>query len=596
MEETNGTPVNKWTVLGVALLALLVTLFGISAVTNGTETIASELKADAGQAGWILKAYALAFAVLLLVAGKVDDLFGSQKTLLAGLVVLAAGSAAAGATSDPGWLIAFRAVQGAGAALVLPATLALILDAFPRRQRPTAFGGWIAATGVALGGGIALSGLAIDQLDWRWIFYGNAILAVLAGLFAFRFVPSVRRHPGGSIDLPGALTVTGGLAALGFAVLEGQGAGWSSPLVIALFVLAASQLSAFVLIERHQPDPLVSLGRFRNRNFGIGSLVAFLASAGILGSFFLIGLQLEQVLGYSALDTAAGLLPLVAVILVVAPLAGRLARRFDHRWLIASGLLLVTGALWWLGAVEATSTRIDLAMPLAVLGLGAALALPAVLNTVLSQASSNEYGTASGTFGTARNMGAVVGIAVAASVFVSQIETQVPKALADAAKDRQEDAGQTDAGTGQFDIKTAGTGEGAGQGIEGRVDLMRIDEKGAGLTGDREGPGPGGTFPRALDPLPVLGTVAQVKPAGPGGTLTPRQQEQQQREAEQQQREAREQAERQEFETESAIDEGLSKAAGNTFRYLSIFTLLGALATIYLGRLRQGRSGGTDQA
>lgn len=586
MEETNNTPVNKWTVLGVGLLALLVTLFGVSAVTNGTETIVDELKASAEQAGWILKAYVLTFAVLLLVAGKLGDLFGGRKTLLAGLLVLAAGSVAAGATSDAGWLIAFRAVQGVGAALILPATLALVLDVFPRRRRATAFGCWTAATGVALGGGVALSGLAIDQLDWRWIFYGNAILAVLAAVFAFRFVPGGQRHPSRGIDVPGVLTVTGGLAALGLAVLEGQGAGWGSPLIIALFVLAASQLLAFVLIERHQPDPLISLGRFSNRNFGVGSLIAFLASAGILGSFFLVGLQLEQVLGYSALDAAAGLLPLAVAILVVAPLAGKLGDRFDHRWLIAAGLLLATGALWWLGAVEATSTRADLAAPLAVLGVGAALALPAIVNTVLSQASSNEYGTASGAFGTARNMGAVVGVAVAASVFISQIETQVPKAVADS----QDEQGQS------------GTSEQLETSIEQNgVDLLRIDEDGAGLTGDQSGPGfvPGlvKPFPRAAEPVPVLGTVAQALPIKPGArALTPAQQERQQKQLEQQQKEAQEQQQQAEFATESAIDEGLSTAAGLTFRYLSIFTLLGALATIYLGRLRHGRPGDTDQA
>ena len=183
MEETNDTTARR-TILGVALLSLLATFFGVSAITGGTETIASALKADTADAEWVFKAYAITFAVLLLVGGKLGDLFGRRKALLAGLAVLAAGSAAAGAVSDTGWLIALRVVQGAGAALVLPATLALILETFPRRQRTGAFGFWTAAVGVAFAGGIALSGLAIEELSWRWLFYGNAIVALVAGLFA----------------------------------------------------------------------------------------------------------------------------------------------------------------------------------------------------------------------------------------------------------------------------------------------------------------------------------------------------------------------------------------------------------------------------
>ncbi|MDP4000402.1 MAG: DHA2 family efflux MFS transporter permease subunit [bacterium] len=619
MEHSNDVPANKWVLLGTVLTGLLVVLLEVTAVTNGIETIAPAVGADASGAGWILKAYLLSFAVLLLIGGKLSDLFGRRKTLLAGLAVLAVGSVAAGAASNEGWLIGFRALQGAGAALVLPATLALILDTFPRRQRGAAFGWWTATLAVALAGGIALSGLAIDALSWRWIFYGNAILSVLAILFTFRFVAGGPRPERRGFDVSGALTVTGGLAALGLAVLEGSSTGWDSPLIIALFALAASQLLAFVLVDRRQTDPLINLSRFRTRNFGVGSLIMFLASGGILGGLLVIALQLEQVLGYSSLDTAVALLPLALVILVVAPMAGRLLRRFDQRWLVAGGLLSVSGSLWWLSTVEATSTRVDLLLPLALFGLGTAVALPALINASLDDVPGSEYGTAAGAFGAARTVGVVVGVAVATSLFVSQIDTQVPKALADNAKSQQGTEGQTGTDVGTVPgIKSpagvgtvAGTGVGTGTGTEQGglvINLLHIDEPGAGLSGTSQtapgsapgiapgvapGAAPVGPLPRAAEPLPVLGTIAQAKLGGTGA-LTQRQQEKQQKQAEEQQKKAEEQTKLQEVRTESAIDEGLSKAAGNTFRYLSIFTLLGVLATIYLGRSRAGRSGESE--
>jgi EmrB/QacA subfamily drug resistance transporter len=564
--------------LGTALLALLVTFLGVTAVTDGTETIANALRIESANAEWIFKAYALSFAALLFVGGKLGDMFGRRKALLVGLATFVVGSVAAGASSDAGWLIGFRVLQGAGAALVLPVTLSLILDAFPRRGRGAAFGFWTAVLAVAYAGGIALSGTVIDDLGWRWLFYGGAVLAAVAALFAFRFVAKDSGRAG-RFDFAGALTGTGALAALGFAVLQGQQAGWDSPLIIALFGLTVSQSVAFVLVERHQPAPLIDIGRLCSRDFGVGSLIVFLASAGILGGLFVTALQFEQVFDYSAGDTAIAVLPFAIALTVVAPFAGKLADRFDERLLTAVGLLLASGGLWGLSTVEASTGRGDLAIPLVVLGLGAALALPAVTNVALDRTAPAEYGAASGVFGGARNMGALVGIAVAGAVFVCQVGTQVPKAVADGVQQ----------GTSE-QLKTSIKQNG--------VDLLKLDEDGAGLTGTRgarPGLSPGLPLPlrpfppqtRAAEQAPVLGTVAQALPFKPGNVPTKEELEKRQKQVRERQKELRKQQVKQQEALTKGIDQGLSKSSAATFRYLSIFTLLAALATIYLGRTRR---------
>lgn len=451
-EARSKLPHYKWIVLGTVIFSLLVILLDVTVVNVSVPHILRDLKTDIAHIQWVFNAYTLAFAALLITFGRLGDMFGHKRMFMLGLATFGVGSALSGAAPSAGWLIAFRALQGIGGAMMMPATLSLTLQAFPARERGMALGFWGATAGIALAIGPTLGGFITDHYTWRWIFYINIPVCLLALTLAATYIHEPRselhRH---RLDIPGFATVTGGLLALTFALVEGQKYGWGSSLIIGLFVAAAVLLTGFALIERRAAEPMIDLRLFRDRNFTIGNIVALLVTFAMLGTFFLIPIFLQQVLGFTAFKTGLTLTPLAGAMLVAAPIVGKLSDRYPSKYFLILGLVLVSGALWLLSHFSEQTTATSLIGPFALFGAGLACVMPVMVNAALGSVPPEQYGAGSGILNTFRQTGGVFGVAIIGTFFSLQLATLVPKAvdanakIPDAAKtyvDRQFNGGE----------------------------------------------------------------------------------------------------------------------------------------------------------
>src|SRR5437588_581302 len=288
---------------------------------------------------WIVTAYALTFAALLITGGKLGDMFGRRKMFIVGLVVFTLASLACGLAPSAGFLIGARAVQGIGAALMNPATLSIITATFPPKERGQAIGIWAGVSALALAIGPLLGGLIVDNINWHWIFYVNVPVGVVGIVVSYFFIRESRdtSHEQ-SIDLPGLVTSGAALLALSYALIEGNNHGWTSPEILGLFVGAAVLLAAFILLELRQRLPMLDLSLFKIGSFVGANLVAMLVSLGMFGVFFYISLYVQNILGYSPTKAGAIFLPMTVLIILVAPIAGKLSDRVGSRWLMGAGM------------------------------------------------------------------------------------------------------------------------------------------------------------------------------------------------------------------------------------------------------------------
>jgi len=331
----------KWWTLGAMCFALFMIMLDNTVVNVALPSIQRDLGASLPALEWIVNGYTLSFAVLLATGGRLGDIFGRRRMFLFGVVIFAASSATAGLATDTTSLVVSRVVQGVGAALMMPATLSIVTDAFPPEERGKAMGTWAGVSALALAVGPVLGGFLTEHVSWRAIFYLNipvAIGAVAAALFAVR--ESRDTTVGREVDYLGVAALTGGLTALVLALVEGNAWGWGSPGVVALLAGAAAGLAAFVAIELRVKAPMVEFRFFSDRNFVGAVVVALIVSFAMLGVFFFLALYMQNILGYSALEAGVRFLPSTLMIVVVAPVAGRLSDRIGPRWLIAGGLAL----------------------------------------------------------------------------------------------------------------------------------------------------------------------------------------------------------------------------------------------------------------
>ncbi|GAB3808863.1 DHA2 family efflux MFS transporter permease subunit [Humibacter antri] len=410
------TATQRWTLTVASLASLMVSLDAL-VVATALNTIRVQLGASIEELEWTVNAYTLAFATLLLTASAIGDRFGRRRIMVVGLVVFTAASAACALAPTPGVLIVARAVQGAGAAMVMPTALALVSVAFPSERRGAAMGILAGVTGIAVLGGPVIGGAVVQGIAWPWIFWLNVpIGALLVLLCRARVAESVGRRRGW--DAVGLGTSALGICALVWGVVHSTTVGWASPSVLVALALGVVLLAAFVLVEGRAAHPMLPLRLFARHGFGAANVGGLLLSASIFGAAFFLSQYLQAGLRLSPLSAGMHMLPWTASLFLVAPIAGAQVNRFGARMLVFGGLFAqALGFAWVALAVASGGGYPAMIAPMVLAGIGVSTAMPAVQNAAVSAVEPGDIGTASGVYNAVRQLGGAVGIAVLASVF-----------------------------------------------------------------------------------------------------------------------------------------------------------------------------------
>ena len=434
----------QWLALIILGLGLAIVIIDGTIVNVVLPSISRDFGANLRDLQWVNSVYALVYAALIVTFGRVGDQFGRRLLFVIGVFVFVAGSVLSGAASSTGMLIGARAVQGLGAAMTSPSTLSIISGTFTGRMRGVAFGVWGAIAGAAAALGPLLGGWLTTTASWRWAFYINVPVGVIAVVGAFLLVDESRA--GGrraAVDVPGILLISVGVGALVLALIEGQAYGWLAPrgdfalgafawpfagfsVSIAAFVVAAVGLAGFVLWEnalrRRGREPLFDFGLLGYRSFRFGLLTVAIVALGEFGIIFVMSLYLQGVLGYTALKTGLTFLPFAALTLFVAPTAGLLSARFGPKWVVTAGMLFEAVFIFILSRVlGADTSQGTIILILLGYGVGVGLAIAQLTNIVLSQVPQERLGAGSGANNTLRQVGAALGIAIIGAVLSSTL-------------------------------------------------------------------------------------------------------------------------------------------------------------------------------
>ncbi|MDX6455872.1 MAG: hypothetical protein QOD48_1979 [Gaiellaceae bacterium] len=421
----------KWWTLGAVAFGLFMIMLDNTIVNVALPAIEHSLHMSIASLEWIVTAYALTFAALLITGGKLGDMFGRRRMFIVGLVVFTLASLACGLAPSAGFLIGARAVQGIGAALMKPATLSIITATFPPKERGQAIGIWAGVSALALAIGPLLGGLIVDNINWHWIFYVNVPVGIVGIVVSYFFITESRdtSHEQ-SIDLPGLVTSGASLLALSYALIEGNKHGWTSPEILGLFVGAAVLLAAFILLEMRQRLPMLDLSLFKIGSFVGANLVAMLVSLGMFGVFFFISLYVQNVLGYSPTKAGAIFLPMTILIILVAPIAGKLSDRIGSRWLMGAGMTIVGVSLLLYQRIGLHTGFWSLLPQLMLGGLGMALTMSPMTSAAMSSVPVDKAGVGSGVLNSFRQMGGSLGIALMGAILLSYEHPTTSKQVA----------------------------------------------------------------------------------------------------------------------------------------------------------------------
>jgi EmrB/QacA subfamily drug resistance transporter len=408
LNETN----RRWWTLAAMCFALFMVMLDNTVVNVALPSIQRDLHATVSGLEWTVNAYTLAFAVLLVTGGRLGDLFGRRRVFLFGVVTFALSSGFIGFAQSEAWLVTGRAVQGLGAAFMMPGTLSIISNAFPPAERGKAIGTWAGVSAMALAIGPVVGGFLVENVSWQSIFFLNlpvAAGAVVVTLFATRESRDETAPP--SVDIPGVAAISVGLAALVLALVEANAWGWGSARIAGLFAVAAVALVAFVLVETRSRYPMVDFSFFRSRSFLGANVVAFIVSFAMLAMFFFLALYMQNIKGYSPLQAGVRFLPSTAVIMVAGPLAGRLTDRIGPRPLMTLGLLMVSGSLFWQGHLTVDTPYSMLAGAFVLMGMGMGLVMSPMSTAAMNSVEQTKAGVASGILSMSRMVGGSFGVA-----------------------------------------------------------------------------------------------------------------------------------------------------------------------------------------
>ena len=407
----------KWWTLGAVAFGLFMIMLDNTIVNVALPSIQRDLGIGISELEWVVNGYALTFAVLMLTGGKLADLLGRRLVFIVGLAIFSGASLACGLAPSAGFLIGARVVQGAGAALMNPATLSIITATFPPRQRGMAIGIWAGVSALALAIGPLLGGVITQHISWGWIFFINVPVGILAIVVA-RLVIQESRDTSAEqrLDLPGLLTSAIGLFALTYALIEANSYGWTSARILSLFAATVIGLALFVALELRQRIPMLDLSLFRNATFAGANAVMLLVALAMFGVFFYVSLYMQNVLHYSPTQAGATFLPMTLCIVFLAPIAGRMTDRLGPRWLIGAGMTLVAGSLIIFAQLDRHSNFWDIFPGLLVGGAGMAMSMAPTTATAMQAVSIDKAGVGSAVLNSMRQVGGSLGIAVMGAI------------------------------------------------------------------------------------------------------------------------------------------------------------------------------------
>jgi DHA2 family methylenomycin A resistance protein-like MFS transporter len=403
--------------LVVTCIGFFMVLLDASIVTVALPTIQVQLHAQLADLQWVVDAYTLPFAVLLLTMGTLGDRFGRKRVFLGGLTIFCIGSAVCGLAPNLGSLLAGRVLQGVGGAALSPGSLSVLAAAFPEpRARTRAISIWSGISGIALAAGPLTGGFLIQAAGWQSIFFVNLPIGLAALLLGLPILMESRNPAARRLDLPGQILAIGALSAVTYGLIEGNSRGWSSSFILGLFGLAAMLLLVFLVVEARRGEPMLPLGLFKSGILSTANLAALVVGFALLGTVFFVAQYFQEVQGYSALGSGLRTLPNTVGIFVTAPFAGWLTTRFGPRLPVTLGALCSATALLLLTRLEPATPYADIWWNLALLGIGFGLMLSPLTATVLAATPPTRAGLASSLVNTSRQIGSVLGIAVLGAV------------------------------------------------------------------------------------------------------------------------------------------------------------------------------------
>ena len=410
----------KWWTLAAVSFGLFMIMLDNTVVNVALPSIQEDLGADLSELQWIVTGYALSFAALMLIGGKLADAYGRRLIFVVGIAVFTLSSLWCGLADSGDMLIAARVVQGMGAALMNPATLSIIAATFPPRQRGMAIGIWAGVSALALAIGPLVGGLLTEHLSWHWIFFVNVPVGVLGIAASFLLIPESKDETHESLDLPGLATSALGLFALTYGLIEANAYGWTSARILGSFAVAVVALGSFLVIERRRRAPMLDLTLFRSGTYAGANIAMLLVALAMFGVFFFVSLYMQNVLGYSAVEAGAAFLPMTLVVILVAPIAGKLSDRHGSRWLMSIGMVLLGLQLLYFSQLGADATFWNLLPAFLVGGLGMSMTMTPTAAAATRAVPVEKSGVGAAVLNAMRQVGGSLGIAMMGAIVAHQ--------------------------------------------------------------------------------------------------------------------------------------------------------------------------------